>query len=406
MSHEKWDDNKIEQLLSNSPKIQDQRSKDDVFQRLKNDGLFDEMPSEKTKKRIQPKFKWMPIAVSIAAILLLTILIPSFMNQTHKNEEASTTMESAESQDVMNQADQANILRAEPNEEMGITSMAEDDLKSAVYPEDLEGNTAFTIGLASDDADSIPITILLPNNKVEEDLGKSNPTQVELYNYYAPKLDEAAAGFADYHPYKGNITESDGKVQHTLPKDHQYDMASATLTTYKASLIDTFPTYEEVEFLNEDGTPVIFSEEGVPSEPLKLNGESTQYNFYRYTQIDGKEYLAPNFRETFTSVEDALVGMKTETNDVYKSVILPEIDYSTMVTDGVVTVSFTAELDLLSFDQMDAMQMIEGMLLTAKSFNMQIQFENVKQTEWEGFDFTNPLPIPVGANELSNPVFQ
>lgn len=50
MSHEKWDDNKIEQLLSNSPKIQDQRSKDDVFQRLKNDGLFDEMPSEKTKK--------------------------------------------------------------------------------------------------------------------------------------------------------------------------------------------------------------------------------------------------------------------------------------------------------------------------------------------------------------------
>jgi len=52
------------------------------------------------------------------------------------------------------------------------------------------------------------------------------------------------------------------------------------------------------------------------------------------------------------------------------------------------------------------MQMIEGMLLTAKSFNMQIQFENVKQTDWEGFDFTNPLPIPVGANELSNPVFQ
>ncbi|MFJ8235110.1 hypothetical protein ACIQ34_05090 [Ureibacillus sp. NPDC094379] len=406
MSHEKWDDNKIEQLLSNSPKIHDQRSKDDVFQRLKNDGLFDEMPSEHTKKRILPKFKWMPIAVSIAAILLLAILIPSFMNQTNKSEEASTTMESTENQDAMSRADQANILSTEPNEEMGITSMEEEDLRSAVYPEDLEGNTAFTIGLASDDADSIPITILLPNEKVEEDLGKSNPTQVELYNYYAPKLDEAAAGFADYHPYKGVITESDGQVQHTLPKDHQYDMASASLTTYKASLIDTFPTYEEVQFLNEDGTPVIFSEEGVPSQPLKLDGETTQYNFYRYTQIDGKEYLAPNFRETFTSVEDALVAMKTETNDIYKSVILPDIDYTTKVTDRVVTVSFTPELDLLSFDQMDAMQMIEGMILTAKSFNMQIQFENVKQTEWEGFDFTNPLPVPVGANELTNPVFQ
>lgn len=406
MSHEKWDDNKIEQLLSNSPKIHDQRSKDDVFQRLKNDGLFDEMPSEHTKKRIQPKFKWMPIAVSIAAILLLAILIPSFINQTNKSEEASSAMDSAENQDAMSRADQANILSTEPNEEMGITSMEEEDLRSAVYPEDLEGNTAFTIGLASDDADSIPITILIPNEKVVEDLGKSNPTQVELYNYYASKLDEAAAGFVDYHPYKGVITESDGEVQHTLPKDHQYDMASASLTTYKASLIDTFPTYDEVQFLNEDGTPVIFSEEGVPSEPLKLVGETTQYNFYRYTQIDGKEYLAPNFRETFTSVEDALVGMKTETNDIYKSVILPEIDFTTKVTDRVVTVSFTSELDLLSFDQMDAMQMIEGMLLTAKSFHMQIQFENVKQTEWEGFDFTNPLPVPVGANELTSPVFQ
>ncbi|MGE7665043.1 hypothetical protein ACQKMN_04945 [Ureibacillus composti] len=406
MSHEKWDDKNIEQLLSNSPKIHDQRSKDDVFQRLKNDGLFDEMPSKPTKKRIQPKFKWMPIAVSIAAILLLAILIPSFMNQTNKSEEASTAIESTENQDAMSRADQANILSTEPNEEMGITSMAEEDLRSAVYPADLEGNTVFTIGLASDDADSIPITILLPNEKVVEDLGKSNPTQVELYNYYAPKLDEAAAGFADYHPFKGVITESDGQVQHTFPKDHQYDMASASLTTYKASLIDTFPTYEEVQFLNEDGTPVIFSEEGVPSQPLKLDGETTQYNFYRYTQIDGKEYLAPNFRETFTSVEDALVGMKTETNDIYKSVILPDIDYTTKVTDRVVTVSFISELDLLNFDQMDAMQMIEGMLLTAKSFNMQIQFENVKQTEWEGFDFTNPLPVPVGANELTNPVFQ
>src|SRR5690606_25747531 len=160
------------------------------------------------------------------------------------------------------------------------------------------------------------------------------------------------------------ITESKGQVQHTLPKGHQYDMASASLSTYKASLIDTFTTYDEISFLNEDGTPVIFSDEGVPSEPLKLKGETTQYNFYQYTQIDGKEYLAPNFRETFSSVEDALEGMKTETNEIYKSVILPNVEYTTKSTDEIVTVSFTSELDLLSVDQMDAMQMIEAMLLT------------------------------------------
>ncbi len=44
--------------------------------------------------------------------------------------------------------------------------------------------------------------------------------------------------------------------------------------------------------------------------------------------------------------------------------------------------------------------MIEGILLTAASFDMEVKFENVVQTNWGGFDFTNPLPIPVGPNKL------
>ena len=47
-----------------------------------------------------------------------------------------------------------------------------------------------------------------------------------------------------------------------------------------------------------------------------------------------------------------------------------------------------------------AMQMIEGMLLTAASFGEQLQFENVVQEEWNGFNFSQPLPVPVGSNPL------
>ena len=45
--------------------------------------------------------------------------------------------------------------------------------------------------------------------------------------------------------------------------------------------------------------------------------------------------------------------------------------------------------------------MIEGILLTAASFDKQIQFENVVQTEWNGFNFSEPLPIPVGPNRYA-----
>ena len=46
------------------------------------------------------------------------------------------------------------------------------------------------------------------------------------------------------------------------------------------------------------------------------------------------------------------------------------------------------------------MYMIEGMLLTAASFDKQVRFENIVQNDWQGFNFTQPLPMPIGANEL------
>ncbi|CAM5182424.1 Sporulation and spore germination protein OS=Ureibacillus acetophenoni OX=614649 GN=SAMN05877842_10420 PE=4 SV=1 [Ureibacillus acetophenoni] len=51
MSHNQWDDDKIEELLSTVPKVKDTRTKDEILQRLKDDGVFDEEPSE-TKEPI------------------------------------------------------------------------------------------------------------------------------------------------------------------------------------------------------------------------------------------------------------------------------------------------------------------------------------------------------------------
>ena len=63
-------------------------------------------------------------------------------------------------------------------------------------------------------------------------------------------------------------------------------------------------------------------------------------------------------------------------------------------------VKFKNKLDLLSMTEKEANQLIEGILLTAASFGKQIQFENIVQTEWNGFNFTEPLPIPVGPNVM------
>ncbi|RTQ90060.1 GerMN domain-containing protein [Lysinibacillus telephonicus] len=399
MSHEKWDDDKIEQLLSNAPKIHDHRSKDDVLQRLKDEGVDELLLNKKTKTK---KFYWVPILISVAALCLLAIVIPSMTGQQMESSnsgEESKTIESTEK--LEDSAEEFSESSDVQRSSLNVFSTEAVDLKTAVYPEDIEGKTVFKLGLSSDAADSIPVTVLIPNEKIEEDFDNTKPTGVQLYNQYAPLFNEEAIGFVDYHPYVGEITEQNNQVVHTLPNSQSYDIASAAYSLYNASLVDTFSYYyDEIAFFNEEGAPFEFSQVGEPSTPLEMKNEQTQYNYFEYTQPDGSQYLAPNFRATFATVEEAINAMKDETNDVYQSVILPNIDYEVRVEGDIATVNFTQQLDLMAFDQVQAMQMIEGILLTASSFNMQVQFENVLQTEWQGFDLTNPLPMPVGANEI------
>ncbi len=404
MSHEKWDDDKIEQLLSNVPKIHDHRSKDDVLQRLKDDGVDELLLNKKTK---QKKFYWVPILISAAALCLLAIVFPSIMGKMNSNDSAE---ESAKLESNMLKSEEEDVFEQINRQDNSINTLSADivDLKTAVYPEETEGKTVFKLGLASDDADSVPVTVLIPNEKIKEDFGDSKPTGVELYNQYASQFNEAAIGFADYHPYVGEFSEQDKQVIHKLPDSQQYDNGEASYAVYNASLVDTFSNnYDEVAFVNEEGNAVEFSQVGETSKPLQLKNEQTQYNYFKYTHSDGSQYLMPNFRAVYPTVEEAIIGMKEETNDIYKSVILPNVDFEVSVEGDIVTVKFTQQLDLMAFDQGQAMQMIEGILLTASSFNKQVQFENIVQVEWQGFNFTNPLPIPVGANEVDyGAVFQ
>lgn len=404
MNHEQWNEDKIEELLKNAPKIHDTRSKEEIFERLKKDGVFDEEPPKilpKNKKR--PHI--LPIFIAACAVLFLAILIPSWLNDRNLQDSASMD-EELESSTLNNEMETFSIPEAEDTKERFTTMIAtEPDIKTAVYPEQLEGNTVFKIGLASDAADSVPVTILIPNEKIVDDFGKSNPSQVELYNKYAPGLNEKLLGFTDYHPYVGEIFEDEDKVIHKLPKDHPYDKGSATLSTYYASLIDTFSDYEEVEFVDESNQPMIFKEVG-EEYPLRLTEESMQYSYFKYIQEDGAEFLAPNFRETFSTVVEAIEALKVNTNDIYQSVILPDVDYSVQLDGEIVKVSFKNPLDVFNYNQMEVMQMIEGILLTAAGFDKVVQFENVVQNEWEGFDFTKPLPMPVGPNEIPYTVLE
>lgn len=426
MTHKDFDGDQLENLLNNAPKLPDHRSKEDVLNRLLADARLQdnphlheaihetidtvEIPLEQRQQttsiqeeraamaKRKCKNSKIPIFISIASVFVLTLLAGMMMNNNSSEDKASFK---AENYSTMTADEAEGIEKADAVLDTGVVANSTRmmSLRTSVYEEDLTEATAFRIGLASSAAESVPITYIIPNERVAADFGDEKPTTLQLYEKYAPQIDEEAMGFAEYHPYKGELKEQGEKLVHVLPEKNEYDGASATVSMYTGSLKDTFSDYKEVALQNVKGKAYEFSQAGEPSKPIKMSGAVNHYNYYLFRETNGVEYLSPDFRQTFETVTEALQAMRHKNDDVYVPVVPEGVTYAvTEVEDGVV-VTFDAPLDLTKLDAVRATQLVEAMMLTAASFDKQLRLENLVQDSWEGFNFNEYLPMPVGANK-------
>lgn len=422
MTHKNFDGNQLENLLNNAPKLPDQRTKEDVLNRLLADARLQdnqhlqaainepidtvEISQEQSQQttsiqeeraamaKRKRKNSRIPIFISIASVFVLTLLVGMMMNNNSAGDkaESSSTVQADEAESVQN----ASAVMDKGAVANSIRMMS---LRTSVYEEDLADATAFRIGLAGGAAESVPITYVIPNERVTADFGEAKPTTLQLYEKYAPQIDEEAMGFAEYHPYKGELKEQGETLVHVLPEKNEYDGTSATVSMYTGSLKDTFSEYKEVSLKNVEGNAYEFSQVGEQSEPIQMSGMVNHYNYYLYKEKNGAEYLSPDFRQTFDTVTDALKAMRHKNDDIYVPVVPEGVTYAvTELKDGVV-VTFDVPLDLTMLDAVRATQLVEAMMLTAASFDQQLRLENVVQDSWEGFNFNEYLPMPVGANK-------
>ncbi|WP_075617649.1 hypothetical protein [Paenisporosarcina indica] len=413
MSNNKWSEQKIDDLLSQAPKLQDTRSKDEVFKRLSEDPrLKTQVPKKRTT--------WIPSAVAAAAVLTLCLFTATMLNQPNESaemakdqgevsretssqdssEDASMTMMKVEEAEITEGSSDEMIEAKLENEHTFLSKASTGNQLTAVYPDEVTDDvTVFRLGMAGDAANSVPVTFLIPNSQIAADFGDRKPTSLELYQTYAPRIDEESLGFTDYHPYKGSFSVQGDSLHHTLPKDHAYDTASGTITVFFQSLSETFHDYSQIEFLNEDGTNVEFDQAGEPSKPTVLDGTINHSAYYLFRQSNKNVYLTPNFGQSSISLSEALLQMKEKPNDVYESVIPEGVNFEVKNAGDITQVVFSQPLDLEKMNAQTATYLIEGLLLTGASFGESLQFENIVQPNWNGFDFTKPLPMPLGANE-------
>jgi len=385
MKDNKWDEESIEQLLGHMPNIHDNRSENEVLLRLKKD--------ERLKSPFRSKRKrWIPAVVAVAALVVLSLLIPSMLKE---NEVARTNISlDKEMESKSSGENEESIMDSE-----GLTSVEESMFNSSVvYLSDIAEDTVFHIGLAGDAAESVPVTFIIPAEKIREDFGELQPTSLDLYEKYADQIDEESLGFTEYHPYKGELSVDGEVITHLLPTGHSYDMGSGSIAVYSHSLQDTFYGFKHIRFENEDGTIHEFDQAGEPSKPMELKSGKNSTNFYLFIQNNGMEFLSSNFFKAYDSLDIALQEMKIKPNDIYSPLIPENINFSVIMDGELARVKFADTLDLDIMGPNEALRMIEGMLLTGASFNTQLQFENISQMEWQGFDFSQPVPMPIGPN--------
>lgn len=424
MTHKQFDDEQLEQMLSNAPKLTDHRSKDEVLKRLLADARLQDnihlqeaiqpvdevkeqqaqsLPAQENIEPIKRRKSRLPILSSVAAIFVLSIAGYIYVsNNSSVKDEANAPIENYSS--VQEDRSVTESENADADSVMKANIGAEHarilSLRTSVYEDDLVDAVVFRIGLPGGKADSIPMTYIIPNKKITADFGKKKPTTLQMYEKYAPQIDEEAMGLTDYHPYKGELKEEGKTLVHVLPEKNDYDVASASVTKYLSSLKDTFSDseYKAIAIKQADGSAYEFSQAEEPSEPIALTKDN-HYNYYLYTEGNGTEYLSPDFHQTYPTVTEALLAMRDKKDDVYVPVVPENVTYTVKEEDDGVVVTFDAPLDLTTMDAVRATQLIEAMMLTASSFDKMLRLDNIVQESWEGFDLTKFLPMPVGANK-------
>ena len=374
MTKKNYTDHDIEQLLQEMPKLNDHRSKNDVFNQLKQN-------TEPPRKKSRP---WLPAVISVAALFVMVLFVQSLLGTMSNDEMAvnHTEMSEGAADRAMSGSEESGEMDIEEAEEANTSmlSMNESTSSRLLLSSDPILETHTVLPFAMDyNAYAVPVSLLIPNDRIEADFGTQEVSNLDLYFAYAPLLDEEALGFSDYHPLVGSYEGTEQGLQITLPDDHPYDMASATMGVYMYTLKDVFgDEFDQAYLWNEAGEPLEWDQVGPLTEPIELAQGNYAYNITQNTL--GESFLVPYSRVDYPTFEAALEELTSPEYNVVDPAIPSTIEFEVEETDTQVTVTFAETLTADSLAGYQLQLFIESMLATSAEMNKQLILENWDET--------------------------
>ncbi|MEI5907145.1 hypothetical protein WAK64_08760 [Bacillus spongiae] len=393
MSKQPFEEHKVKELLREMPKVKDARSKEDIYLSVQK---------EITKKGRGIKGKVVPSLAIVAAVILLSVVSTRLLynpvhNKDDVNREFTLDKSIAEDNVVTEPKTEMGANHSAMNNEEGIMEPKKSSVKNAVYEKDVQSHTAQSFGVETDHGIVVPITIL--SEKDEENNWFENYLKLEKM------IPEHEWGFQDQFPINAKLSYDDKqqKLLYTFPSKEVVEKigrSSDSETNFFRSLEYTFSgRVKEIEFKVSDGT--------VPQLPNygTINSfeitEQTKRGYFLYeVKNTGKQLYVPS-SSSFENISDAFLAMAEKQNSSINPIIPEEQAILVKNEKGILEVGFQPSISLDEIEERALQHLIEGILLTAKSFGyQQVQFDNLNFTNWNGWDFSNPVEVPYSANKF------
>ncbi|WP_170007509.1 hypothetical protein [Bacillus fonticola] len=407
MTKQNWDD-ELEGMMRQLPRIEDQRSKDVVYSRVKQ------------QVQASPKHKrsssFIPVAATIAAVILLVVIASasfftwggdSISLQDSRDESTSSSNNAAtenstlekgmpESEESRNSVTKFDRESLSDQEDQSFSIMSASSEPSVLFPDEIgEEERAITLAVPDQNAQFVvPFTFVVPREQEN--------SWEEGFQYASRQLNEEALGLSEYYPLEGSFQQtSTNEVQFILDENAPYEDGSTGSTIFLQVLQELFEAtnIEIVRLERENGEPVQFQGAVSGSE---FSPAANVAKTYYIAKGKDKEYFMPEpstFGAPPASIEEALERMKLNHEQGFIAP-LPEdleVQLSEQGEDQLV-VSFQKQL---RDSEKQNRKALFSILLVARSFGYSsVLFEGTGMERVDSYPLTEPVPVPVGENQL------
>lgn len=408
MKKSDFNEDRIEELLSQMPKIQDNQDADSLFEKI-NSQLEEEerIPEKKTVRWFDKKYT-IPAVLSVAAILFFALLVPSMSNQQNQMEmsmESHSANEEAtfdKAEEELEMAPKSFDNGANTTEEFSIAGnegsmgMLPPNDESRVITELPKGFGLMVLAVPDLQAQMVvPISFLYPETQYSVTEAFEQATQLlqeDEWGLSAFMLEQATI--------ETEVTESGNeRVVMNLQQNVAFE-GSAMETIFLQTVQETFKRlgYEEIQFLTEGSPGIKLSHSGTLTE-MKLI-QDTKKPYYKHQGITGASpvFLVPGI--SVDTIQEAFNSMKVgiETYGLMPS-IPAGIDFTIQTDQNHVIVQFTEQSQLNN--NPEHQWMLEAMLLTVKEFGFEtVTFEHPNHHIVGPYSLNEEMNVPIAPNPM------